>query len=102
MKPTDQKLKAQLLTAYHHKLSITQMITLLSLYESSSTPTGLCRSVHLTSAAITGIIDKLQGLGFVRRRRSRHDRRIIKVTITELGKSAVDSIRDPLGWSFVH
>jgi DNA-binding MarR family transcriptional regulator len=51
---------------------------------------------------MTGIIDKLQGLGFVRRRRSRHDRRIIKVTITELGKSAVDSIRDPLGWSFVH
>ena len=101
MKPTDQKLKAQLLTAHHQKLSITQTITLLSLSEASSTPAQLCRSVSLTPAAMTGILDKLQALGFARRRRSRKDRRILKVTITEDGMSAINGIRDPLGWSFV-
>lgn len=101
MKPTEQKLKAQLLMARHHKLTLNQLIALLTLYHSSIRTAELCKSLNLSPAAMTGIIDKLQALGFARRRRSRRDRRIIKVTITDQGRQLMESIQSPLGWSFV-
>ncbi|KJE49350.1 MULTISPECIES: MarR family winged helix-turn-helix transcriptional regulator [unclassified Acidiplasma] len=40
----------------------------------------------VTQGWITGVIDKLEKLGYVRRERSSEDRRIIKIQITNKGK----------------
>ena len=40
----------------------------------------------VTQGWITGVIDKLEKLGYVRRERSSEDRRIIKIQITSKGK----------------
>ena len=42
----------------------------------------LARATGLTTASITGVIDRLEVAGFVSRERDRHDRRRVVVTIT--------------------
>jgi DNA-binding MarR family transcriptional regulator len=42
----------------------------------------LARATGLTTASITGVIDRLEEAGFVSRERDRHDRRRVVVTIT--------------------
>jgi DNA-binding MarR family transcriptional regulator len=42
----------------------------------------------VTSAAVTGIIDRLESRGFVERTRSKEDRRIVEIEITAKGRKA--------------
>jgi MarR family transcriptional regulator, 2-MHQ and catechol-resistance regulon repressor len=46
---------------------------------------------------ITGLIDRLEAAGFVRRERCTNDRRVIYVSITEAGRRVLADLDQPLG-----
>jgi hypothetical protein len=47
------------------------------------------------------LIDRMVKAGLVRRTRDRKDRRVVTVSMTEKGKTAVDPAI-PAGWEFIH
>jgi DNA-binding MarR family transcriptional regulator len=55
------------------------------------TPTELARSVSLSQATVTGIVDRLVGRQLVRRRRTHKDRRSVHVIITGAGRDLIAS-----------
>jgi len=44
---------------------------------------------------MTRLLDRLERLGYVKRERSKADRRMVRVSITEKGQSAVEALREP-------
>ena len=51
----------------------------------------IARAVHLSQATVTGILDRLEQQGSVKRRRSGEDRRNVIVEITEVGRNVLKS-----------
>ena len=45
---------------------------------------------------ITGLIDRLEEAGMVKRQRSEEDRRVVNVSITAAGKEVLDKLDEPL------
>jgi len=67
-----------------------QLMVLKELVEGSPQSVGeVARSVHLSQATVTGILDRLEERGAVSRTRSRDDRRRVEVTVTEGGQRAL-------------
>lgn len=52
----------------------------------SASATALARAVHLSSATVTGILDRLERGGFLQRVRSEVDRRAITIHVTDAGR----------------
>lgn len=46
----------------------------------------LARAVHLSQPTVSGVLDRLERRGFVRRQRSESDRRAVVVAVTEKGQ----------------
>lgn len=57
---------------------------------------GIARSVSLSNATVTGILDRLQARDLIKRRRGRADRRTVKVSLTPTGQDLVDHTPAPL------
>ena len=51
-------------------------------------------TLNLTSAAITGLTDKLCSQNYVERERATDDRRVVYVTITKEGVDAIDAVKE--------
>jgi DNA-binding MarR family transcriptional regulator len=49
----------------------------------------LAREAELNSASVTAMVDQLESRGLVQRRRDRHDRRAIWISLTDQGRSEV-------------
>lgn len=88
--PYDEKLN--FLRAFQKELapldihSVGTMITLLHLYiHTKATMSALAIACHVSTAAITGQIDKLDKVGLVRRERYEGDRRTIYAILTTTG-----------------
>lgn len=56
----------------------------------------IARSVSLSNATVTGILDRLQARDLIKRRRGRADRRTVKVSLTPTGQDLVDHTPAPL------
>ena len=54
------------------------------------------KSVHLSASTVVGIIDRLEAKGLIKRERDRHDRRLVHVTVTELGSETAAAAPSPL------
>lgn len=54
----------------------------------------LADTLNLTSAAITGLTDKLCSQNYVERERATDDRRVVYVTITKEGVYAIDAVKE--------
>ena len=52
----------------------------------------LGRECHMLASTITGVIDRLEGAGHVRRERDQRDRRVVWVTLTDAGRELVDRL----------
>jgi DNA-binding MarR family transcriptional regulator len=75
-------------------LTAVQAMVLNTLSDDDGAPAGrLGERIQLTSATLTGIIDRLENLGFVERRASMKDRRAVLVCLTGKGKEAVAEIK---------
>jgi len=81
-----------------HNISKGRFIVLMLLCDESTgtplpkTPAELADMSICTRATMTGLIDSLEKDGFVRREPDTDDRRMMKVTLTELGSKFVRSI----------
>lgn len=60
------------------------------------TPSRLSREVHLSQATVTGIVDRLVAGGWVVRKRSETDRRLVTVELTEAAHVLLLSAPSPL------
>jgi DNA-binding MarR family transcriptional regulator len=68
---------------------VIEMIALGNLAaEGPSTPTQMARRPQLATASVTALIDRLEHLGLVARRRHRTDRRKVVVDLSETGHNA--------------
>ena len=54
-------------------------------------PTTLARSVHLSQATVTGILQRLERQGLIERNPSRADRRSVLVDISSAGRALLDA-----------
>ena len=75
-------------------LTAVQAMVLNTLSDDDGAPAGrLGERVQLTSATLTGIIDRLENLGMVERRASKEDRRAVLVCLTGKGREVVGEVK---------
>jgi DNA-binding MarR family transcriptional regulator len=76
-------------------LSITEMHVLDNIgLTTERTMSDTAKAVKVTSGTLTTAIDNLIKKGYVERRRSSEDRRVVKIRLTERGKAAYKSHED--------
>lgn len=74
-------------------LTYTQYVTLVALAEEDDQSVGeLGEKLFLESNTLTPILKKLEGLGFVERRRNTDDERQVRITLTPAGRKAQQQI----------
>ncbi len=56
----------------------------------------LSRKLYVTPSNITGVIDRLEKKKLVQRVRSKEDRRVYLISLTDKGKEIAESLPDPL------
>jgi len=54
--------------------------------------TDLARSMHVTTAAMTGLVERLVRDGYVAREHDLKDRRIVKINLTAKGKKVINTV----------
>lgn len=60
--------------------------------QGSSNVSDLANELQFTLSAITSLSDKLIKLGYLKRERSKSDRRIVQLSLTEKGETVVDDM----------
>jgi DNA-binding MarR family transcriptional regulator len=78
-----------------HDLSLRQLTALRCIGEPSTTLGDVARHLNVTPAVVTGLIDRLERRGYVRRVGSQFDRRRVHIELTSEG----EDIRDQAGAS---
>jgi MarR family transcriptional regulator, organic hydroperoxide resistance regulator len=75
-------------------LNITQYKLLFHLdKEGEQNVSDLAKSVHITNAAVTTITDQLLAEDYITKVRSKTDRRVVNITITEKGREIVNNMK---------
>lgn len=93
---------------YNRNLSSTSHLTIPQLFclqqmlfaNEDLTPGKLAENIHLSQATITGILDRLEARGLVKRTRGTKDRRQVTLTLTENGRQTAREMPWPLQESF--
>ncbi|MER2060700.1 MAG: MarR family transcriptional regulator [Niallia sp.] len=75
-------------------LNMTQYKMLFRLdKEGAQNVSDLAKSVHITNAAVTTITDQLLEEDYITKVRSKTDRRVVNITITEKGREIVNNMK---------
>jgi len=74
------------------ELSVRQYAALRGIGEGAASPGELARLWRVTPAVITGIVDRLEKRGLVRREIDPHDRRRQRLALTETGRTASQDV----------
>lgn len=91
---TKELVNRQVDELFKGKITLPQFLILDFLYKAKeSTMTNIAKFMSVTTAATTGIVDRLFREGYVIRVNNPEDRRIILVKPTSKGKTIVDKIR---------
>ncbi len=89
-----EMVKRQVNELYRGRITFPQFLILELLYkEKESTMTNIARSMSVTTAAATGIVERLVRDGYVVRINDSKDRRIILIRLTVKGADLVEKIR---------
>ncbi len=89
-----------------HDLSFVQWLVLIKLREGAAlTASDLCRQMRYDNGALTRLLDQLETRGFIERKRSEADRRVVNLELTADGRRIVaellplivDALNDILG-----
>ncbi|EIT71286.1 MULTISPECIES: MarR family winged helix-turn-helix transcriptional regulator [Hydrocarboniphaga] len=76
-----------------HDLNFMQWIVLTKLREGSARTAGdLCKGMYYDTGAVTRLIDSLEERGYLSRERSRQDRRVVELEVTEAGLEKLDEM----------
>ena len=82
--------------AGENRLSLRQL-SALTMIESEQTTLGdVARRLMVTPAVVTGLIDRLERRGYVRRINSTDDRRRVLLALTDEGRAAAESVSSQL------
>ncbi len=88
-------LQAQLEAALVQGLNMRQLVSLLIIRDSGEVnATTISERLGIASASVTIILDKLEGMQFINRTRTRLDRRAVRIQLTELGTTALKYIEN--------
>jgi DNA-binding MarR family transcriptional regulator len=80
-----------------YQVSAPQLSSLLALYENGPLPPSqIAKYIMVNSSTVTGIIDRLEQKGLVERSRVSLDRRVITITLTEMGKELAKNAPPPI------
>ncbi|MDY6881412.1 MAG: MarR family transcriptional regulator [Desulfatiglans sp.] len=80
-----------------YNVSSAQLNSLLSLYENGPlSPSQIAKHILVNSSTVTGIIDRLEQKGLVRRLRISPDRRVITVELTKNGRVLAENAPPPV------
>jgi DNA-binding MarR family transcriptional regulator len=86
----------------NYRLTGPQLIVLNEIIKNNQMPIGrLAKTVNLSNATITGIVDRLEKRGLLKRIRSADDRRQVLIQATETGQSTFRSAPPPLQEQFI-
>src|SRR5690606_24866256 len=84
-----------------HDLTGPQLICLRRIRAGDGlTPTALSHAVSLSPATVTGILDRLERRGLVRRARSSVDKRVVHLEVTPAGLQLIADAPSPLSDRF--
>ena len=76
-------------------LTYTQYITFLVLWEQDGITVGeLCSRLMLDNGTISPLLKKMQQEGYIEKRRSKEDDRMVLITLTEKGRALQDKAKD--------
>ncbi|MBK1884124.1 MarR family transcriptional regulator [Luteolibacter pohnpeiensis] len=85
----------QLVVARRLKLSITSLAILSYLYENNEQKVGVIAAhLGIHTAALTGMAESLENLGFAVRKHGKSDRRTVWLSITYSGFAAMEEITE--------
>lgn len=80
-----------------YQVSAPQLNCLLSLYENGPLPPSqIAKHIMVKSSTVTGIVDRLEQKGLVKRFRNSPDRRIITIELTDSGKNLAMNAPPPI------
>ena len=80
-----------------YNVSSAQLNCLLTLRDSGPlSPSQIARNILVNSSTVTGIIDRLEAKGLVRRLRISKDRRVITIELTKNGKVLAENAPPPI------
>lgn len=81
----------------NHSITSAQLNCLLALYENGPLPPSqVAKHMMVRSSTVTGVIDRLEVKGLVKRERNSPDRRIINIRLTERGKKIAEIAPPPI------
>jgi DNA-binding MarR family transcriptional regulator len=83
-------------TGAHRGISLRQLAALRGIEDGATSPGELARLWQVTPAVITGIVDRLERRGLVRREVDPQDRRRLRLALTESGRAASEEIQTAL------
>ncbi len=72
-------------------LSITEMHTIEAIGKDVQTMTGVADKLGITVGTLTTAINRLVGKGYLERNRSKGDRRVVEIQLTDRGKLAYET-----------
>ena len=76
-------------------LTYTQYIVFLVLWEKDGITVGdLCEKLMLDNGTVSPLIKKMQQAGYVEKKRSKEDERVVVITLTEEGKALQEKVKD--------
>lgn len=76
-------------------LTYTQYLVFLVLWEEDGLTVGdLCEKLMLDNGTLSPLLKKMQQAGYVERKRSREDDRVVVITLTEEGKALQEKAKD--------
>jgi DNA-binding MarR family transcriptional regulator len=76
-------------------LTYTQYIVFLVLWEKDGITVGdLCEKLMLDNGTLSPLIKKMQQAGYVEKKRSEEDERVVVITLTEEGKALQEKAKD--------
>ncbi len=80
-----------------YQVSAPQVNCLIALYENGPLPLSqVAKLIMVKSSTVTGIVDRLEQKGLVRRVRSSPDRRMITIELTEAGNALAEHAPPPI------
>ncbi len=80
-----------------HSISAAQLNCLLALFEYGSLPPSqIAKHMLVKSSTVTGVVDRLEQKGLVRRVRNSPDRRIVTVELTQAGNQLAENAPPPI------
>ncbi|RKX74149.1 MAG: MarR family transcriptional regulator [Spirochaetes bacterium] len=86
----------------NYNITVPQLVCLREIYERGPISlSDLTKSIFLNNSTVTGIVDRLEKQGLVRRTRTSRDRRQIHIEITDAGTTFLGNAPPPIQQNFI-